>query len=91
MGNVMRVTLNYLTEPLKPVAPMDEALSLLKAAVLISERIASGDYPPDRVDSVTWRIADALMILRDYAAEEWPGSPTPGANKPTGRGAMLRT
>ncbi len=70
--------------------PMGDALDLLRTAVLIAERIVAGHYPPDRVDSVTWRAADALLILRDYAEQTWPGSPTPGANRPTGRGAMLR-
>lgn len=69
--------------------PMDEAVDLICTAKRIAQRIVDGKYPPDRVDSVTWRLADALLVLRDYANKKWPGSPTPGANVPTGRGAML--
>lgn len=68
---------------------MKEALSLLKTAALIAQSIVDKESPPDRVDSVTWRIADALMILREYAEAKWPGSRTPGANFPTGLGAIL--
>ena len=38
---------------LRPDTIPTEALYLLQAAVLILERIESGEYPPDRVDSVT--------------------------------------
>ena len=73
----------------EPMDPMEEALSLLKTAASIAQSIVDKENPPDMVDSVTWRIADALMILREYAEARWPGSRTPGVNFPTGRGAIL--
>lgn len=66
-----------------------EARVLLETADRILARIESGRYPPDRIDSVAWRIADALLIVGQESNRLWPGSPTPGVTKPTGRGAML--
>jgi len=69
--------------------PLPEARALVTGALRILERIESGRYPADRVDSVTWRLADALQVLGEFAAHTWPGSPTPGITTPTGRGAKL--
>lgn len=75
-------------EKLDPDA-MWEARALLETAGRIMQRIESGQYPADRIDSVAWRIADALLIVGQEARRVWPKSPTPGITDPTGRGAML--
>ena len=69
--------------------PIAEARALVETALLILKRIEDGTNPPDKIDSVTWRLADALQVLGAHAAATWPGSPTPGVTHPTGRGAKL--
>ena len=72
-----------------PPGPIQEARALLESALLILTRIEGGRYPADRVDSVTWRLADVLKVLGAFAQATWPGSPTPGVTHPTHRGAKL--
>ena len=72
-----------------PDRQLHEALLMVKAAYKILNRIFEKKYQPDRIDSVTWRLADSLLILGCYAKRQWPNSPTPGVNQPTGRGAMI--
>jgi hypothetical protein len=71
--------------------PIAEAADLVQTAGRILERIESGAYPPDRIDSACWRLADALLVLGQFAYRTWPDSPTPGVTSRTGRGAKLET
>ena len=66
-----------------------EARLLAESAAQILRQIERGEYPPERIDSATWRLADALLSLGQYAHIRWPTVPTPGVDEPTGRGAML--
>lgn len=68
---------------------MDEAIDNIEAALSIARSIHSGSYPPDHIDSVAWRLADALSLIGQYAHCKFPGDETPGIDHPTGRGAML--
>ena len=69
-------------EPLdfsKPLPTNRElAADLAAAAAQILER------HPDRVDSATWRLADALALL------SVEGEDLPGVHEPTGMGAQIR-
>jgi len=62
---------------------------LLEAAARIAQRIETGQYKPDRIDSVTWRTADALLYMRRYVEDRWPHDTSPGIHEKTGMGAML--
>ncbi len=69
--------------------PVQQAIDTIRTALRILEQMETGQQPIDRVDSVTWRLADTLLILGRWADTVWPGTETPGYNDPTGRGAML--
>lgn len=49
------------------------AASLARSAVRILEHIEAGHSPESRIDSVTWRLADALYRLRQYGDGDMPG------------------
>lgn len=68
-----------------------EAIDLIDAAMSIALRVQSASEPPDRIDSVAWRLADALLLIGEYAHQLFPGSETPGIDYPTGRDAQLAT
>lgn len=79
-----------LKEIVEKMTKTKEALSLLQTAVGILEKIEYGRYSCDRLDSVTWRTADALLLLGKACEEKWPRGETPGINVKTGRGARLQ-
>ena len=67
----------------------EEARDQLKTALLILERIESDECSAYRLDSVTWRIADSLLLLGEVAIAKLPGYDIAGINIKTGRNAIL--
>jgi hypothetical protein len=61
-----------------------EAEELLRVALADLQRINKGTSPQDRIDSVTWRLADALLLLGQHAVATWPGAPSPWRNRTHG-------
>lgn len=75
---------------LGPYGPLDEAAHDAALAAELLRELAEGQDPEGtRIDSIAWRLADALLLLAQYTREQYPGCPTPGVDFPTGRGAML--
>lgn len=68
---------------------ISEIAWLLREAATIAEQIKSGRTAPDRIDSVAWRAADALLLARRYVERRWPGDKSPGIHERTGLGARL--
>lgn len=66
-----------------------EAMVQLEVALSILKRIESNEYPAYRLDYVTWRIADSLLLLGEVAIAKLPGYDIAGINIKTGRGAIL--
>ena len=69
--------------------PLAETADLLETAARIARGIVEGEQAPDRIDSVAWRAADALWLLREFSDREFPDCPTPGIHEGTGLGAKL--
>ena len=67
----------------------EEALDQLETALLILKRIESNECPAYRLDSVTWQIADSLLLLGEAAIAKLPGYGIAGITIKTGRGAIL--
>ena len=61
-----------------------EAISLIKTANNILETMESGDNY-DRIDSVSWRLADALGLLKQFESCKH----AQGINTPTRRGFII--
>lgn len=78
-----------VTAPDEAPRPIDEVVDLLDVAARIARRVAEGRHPEDRLDSVAWRAADALLILREIVEQRWPGIEIAGLHRGTGRGAQL--
>lgn len=71
------------TAELQPVA-YAEAASMVNTAARLLADISTGEQPECRLDSVSWRLADALQLLGKTTDN------LPGVHEPTGRGAQLK-
>jgi hypothetical protein len=67
----------------------DEAAELCRGAATLLQEIAEGKTYAGRLDSASWRIADALLLVAQ-AAEAAGLERIPGITTPTGRGARLQ-
>lgn len=77
----------FVTLDLSLPTPMDEVVDNLKSAIRILDRCGrKGRF--DRLDSVSWRVADASLLLRNTIISSGMKG-VQGVHTPTGRGAML--
>jgi hypothetical protein len=71
--------------------PLAEAANLASVAADLLRMTAEGKDPGgSRIDSIAWRLADALLDVAQYVRCNWPDDASPGIHYPTGRGAKLQ-
>jgi hypothetical protein len=70
--------------------PMPTPRTLIAGQLEAAARILRGPDWQDRLDSVSWRVADCGLDLRRLIEREWPGvTDIPGVDVATGLGALL--
>jgi len=72
------------------LSDLAEAADLAETAWRIVQDIRDGRQPDCRLDSVAWRLADALWCVRQECRARGIGN-VPGIDAPTGRQARLAT
>lgn len=73
--------------------PSDAAIAaaLAEAAARIAREVEAGRQPLYRLESVSWRLADALEHVRHAVVGTDAEGTLPGVDEPTGMGARLTT